>query len=217
MSIKIILADDHKILREGLKSMIMKEPGMEVVAEAENGEKAVRLADKFSPDVIIMDISMPDLNGIEATNQILAKNPDIKVIALSIYSDKRFVSNMLKAGAKGYLLKGCAFEELLKAIQTVQTCRIYLSPAIDEIVVNEYIHQIKTPQGSILPELTSREREIVQLITEGHSTKQIASHLNLSVKTIETHRHQAMDKLNLHSVAALTKFAIREGLTSLDV
>jgi two-component system response regulator NreC len=217
MSIKIILADDHKILREGLKSMIMKEPGMEVVAEAENGGKAVRLADKFSPDVIIMDISMPDLNGIEATNQILAKNPDIKVIALSIYSDKRFVSNMLKAGAKGYLLKGCAFEELLKAIQTVQTCRIYLSPAIDEIVVNEYIHQIKTPQGSILPELTSREREIVQLITEGHSTKQIASHLNLSVKTIETHRHQAMDKLNLHSVAALTKFAIREGLTSLDV
>jgi two-component system response regulator NreC len=217
MSIKIILADDHKILREGLKSMIMKEPGMEVVAEAENGGKAVRLADKFSPDVIIMDISMPDLNGIEATNQILAKNPDIKVIALSIYSDKRFVSNMLKAGAKGYLLKGCAFEELLKAIQTVQTCRIYLSPAIDEIVVNEYIHQIKTPQGSILPELTSREREIVQLITEGHSTKRIASHLNLSVKTIETHRHQAMDKLNLHSVAALTKFAIREGLTSIDV
>jgi two-component system response regulator NreC len=216
MSIKIILADDHKILREGLKSMIMKEPGMEVVAEAENGGKAVRLADKFSPDVIIMDISMPDLNGIEATNQILAKNPDIKVIALSIYSDKRFVSNMLKAGAKGYLLKGCAFEELLKAIQTVQTCRIYLSPAIDEIVVNEYIHQIKTPQGSILPELTSREREVVQLITEGHSTKQIASHLNLSVKTIETHRHQAMDKLNLHSVAALTKFAIREGITSLD-
>lgn len=217
MSIKIILADDHKILREGLKALIVKEPGLEVVAEAENGEKAVRLADKFSPDVIIMDISMPDLNGIEATSQILANNPDIKVIALSIHSDKRYVSNMLKAGAKGYLLKGCAFEELLKAVQTVQSCRIYLSPSIDEIVVNDYIQKIKTPQASLLPELTSREREVIQLIAEGHRTKQIASHLNLSVKTIETHRSQAMDKLNLHSVAELTKFAIREGLTSIDI
>ena len=217
MSIKIILADDHKILREGLKALIVKAPGMDVVAEAKDGKTAVRLVDKFSPDVTIMDISMPDLNGIEAANQILAKNPDAKVIALSIHSDKRFVSNMLKAGAKGYLLKGCAFEELVKAIQTVLAGLIYLSPAIDQVVVSDYIQRITKPQVSISSELTSREREIVQLIAEGRSTKNIAGHLHLSVKTIETHRHQAMDKLEIKSVAGLTKYAIREGLTSIDL
>jgi two-component system response regulator NreC len=217
MSIKIILADDHKILREGLKALIVKAPGMDVVAEAKDGKTAVRLVDKFSPDVTIMDISMPDLNGIEATNQILAKNPDAKVIALSIHSDKRFVSNMLKAGAKGYLLKGCAFEELVKAIQTVLAGQIYLSPAIDQVVVSDYIQRITKPQVSISSELTSREREIVQLIAEGRSTKNIAGHLHLSVKTIETHRHQAMGKLEIKSVAGLTKYAIREGLTSIDL
>jgi DNA-binding NarL/FixJ family response regulator len=217
MSIKIILADDHKILREGLKALIVKAPGMDVVAEAKDGKTAVRLVDKFSPDVTIMDISMPDLNGIEATNQIIAKNPDAKVIALSIHSDKRFVSNMLKAGAKGYLLKGCAFEELVKAIQTVLAGRVYLSPGIDQVVVSDYIQRITKPQGSTSPELTSREREIIQLIAEGRSTKNIAGHLHLSVKTIETHRHQAMDKLEIKSVAGLTKYAIREGLTSIDL
>jgi len=217
MSITIILADDHKILREGLKALIVKAPGMNVVAEAKDGKTAVRLVDKFSPDVTIMDISMPDLNGIEATNQILAKNPDAKVIALSIHSDKRFVSNMLKAGAKGYLLKGCAFEELVKAIQTVLAGRIYLSPAVDQVVVSDYIQRITKPQVSTSSELTSREREIIQLIAEGRSTKNIANHLHLSVKTIETHRHQAMDKLDIHSVAGLTKYAIREGLTSIDL
>ncbi len=217
MSIKIILADDHKILREGLKALIVKAPGMDVVAEAKDGKTAVRLVDKFSPDVTIMDISMPDLNGIEAANQILAKNPDAKVIALSIHSDKRFVSNMLKIGAKGYLLKGCAFEELVTAIETVLAGRIYLSPAIDQVVVNDYIQRITKPQLSTSPELTSREREIIQLIAEGRSTKNIANHLHLSVKTIETHRHQAMDKLEIKSVAGLTKYAIREGLTSIDL
>jgi two-component system response regulator NreC len=216
MSIRILLADDHKIIREGLRSLLEKEPDLEVVAEAGNGAKTVKLARKLKPEIVIMDITMPDLNGIEATRQIIGELPNIKVIALSMHSDRRFVVGMLKAGASGYLLKDCAFDELIHTVHTVVSNRIYLSPGITDIVVNDYLRQISTTNSSVTSVLTAREREVLQLLAEGKTTKQIADHLYLSVKTIETHRRQIMFKLDIHSIAELTKYAIREGLTSLE-
>lgn len=213
MSIKIILADDHQIIRDGLKNLIEKEYDMEVVAETNNGRTTIKLTRELKPDMVIIDIGMPDLNGVDATKQIVAGNPNIKVIALSMYSDKRFVGGMLNAGARGYLLKDCAFEELATAIRTVFKGHVYLSPAIVGIVVDDYVRNKKEHEQS---PLSNREREIVQLITEGKTTKEIASKLFISIKTVETHRQHIMEKLNCHSIAELTKFAIREGLTSLD-
>ncbi len=216
MSIKILISDDHKIIREGLRSLIAQEPDMEIVAEAENGRIALDMVQQLSPDIIIMDVTMPDMNGIEATKKILTDCPQIKVIALSMHSDKRYVTEMLNAGAMGYLLKDCAFEELTHAIRTVIDNRTYLSPGIAGIVIEDYIRNLPLNRYSASTVLTSREREVLQLIAEGMTTKQIAARLNVSTKTIETHRRQIMDKLNIHSIAELTKFAIREGLTSLD-
>ncbi len=216
MAIKILLADDHKIIRDGLRTLLEKQPGMEVVAEAEDGRRAVRLVREMSPDVVVMDIAMPDLNGIEATRQIIAEVPDIKVIALSMHTDRRFVAGMIKAGSAGYLLKDCAFEELARAIRTVFANQTYLSPSIANIVVDHYVRNSSTPDSTIPTILSAREREVLQLLSEGTSAKKIASHLNVSVKTIETHRRQIMEKLDIYSIAELTKFAIREGLTSLD-
>jgi len=215
MGIKIILADDHKIIREGLRALLEKNPDMEVVAEAQDGLTAVRLAKKLSPDIVIMDIGMPDMNGINATGQIISETKGIRVIALSMHSDRRFVLQMLKAGASGYLLKDSAFEELELAIQTVMSGQPYLSPKITDVVIKEYIHNIPSNEATAFSALTIREREVLQLLAEGKTTRQIATHLNISVKTIETHRQQVMDKLNMHSIAELTKYAIREGLTSL--
>ncbi len=215
--IKILLADDHKIIRDGLRSLINNQSGMEVAAEAENGRDAVKLARKLKPDIIIMDISMPDLNGIEATRQIISETPAVKVIALSMHIDKRFVVEMFNAGVSGYLLKDCAFEELSGAIRAVASNQTYLSPKVAGEVIKDYVHQYTTkniPAGSTL---SPREREVLQLIAEGRNTKEIAARLNVSVKTIETHRRKIMDRLNVRSIAELTKFAIREGLTSLDI
>jgi DNA-binding NarL/FixJ family response regulator len=215
MSIRIILADDHKIVRDGLRSLIEKEDGMEIAAEVANGNTAVLLAVKLSPQVILMDIAMPDLNGIEATRQVIAAVPQCKVIALSMHADKRYVMEMLKAGASGYLLKDCAYEELIRAIHTVLANKTYLSPSVAEIVIGDYLQQLQKNDGSAFCVLTAREREILQLLAEGNSTAHIATRLHLSVKTIETHRQHIMGKLNIRSVAELTKYAIREGLTSL--
>ena len=214
--IKILLADDHQIVRDGLRSMLGKQDGFQVVAEADNGKSAVDLALQFKPDVIIMDITMPELNGIEATRMILKASPQCKVITLSMHSDKRYVTRALKAGALGYLLKDSAFDELVKAIRTVLRNRIYLSTEINEAVVKEYLDKTEKfdqPEYSIL---TDRERQIVQLIAEGKTTKEIAAILSISVKTVETHRQRAMNKLNIDSIAGLTKFAIREGLVTLE-
>ncbi len=216
MVIKILLADDHEIVREGLRNLLEKQEGFEVVAEAEDGLTAVKKAKKFSPDLVIMDIGMPDLNGIEATRQILAESPHIKIIALSMHSETRFVSEMLKAGASAYLLKDSAFEELIQAIQASRSNKIYLSPRIADKVIKNYITSFPRESFSPFSILTQREREVIQLIAEGKSTKKIASLLFLSVKTVETHRQNIMEKLDLRSVAELTKYAIREGLTSLD-
>ncbi|NLO75044.1 MAG: response regulator transcription factor [candidate division WS1 bacterium] len=215
MKTRIILADDHKIMREGLRSLLAREPEMEVVAEAGNGRDCVDLARKLEPDLVVMDIGMPDLNGIEATRQIRADHPEVKVLALSMHSDRRFASAMLAAGASGYLLKDSAFEELSQAIQAVLEGQTYLSPAIAGLVVEDYVQRLGE-EPSPFSVLRPREREVLQAMAEGKSTREIAEALHISVKTVETHRQNIMNALGLRSVAELTKYAIREGLTSLD-
>lgn len=216
MAIRVLLADDHKIMRDGLRSLLEKQAHIEVIAEAENGRKAVQVALEKKPEVVIMDISMPDLNGIEATRQIVAALPGTRVIALSMHSDKRYVVEMFQAGASGFLLKDCASQDLARAINTVAENRIYLSPEIAGVVIEDYVGRFSAPAISAASLLTSREREVLQLVAEGWPTKDIAAHLFVSVKTVETHRRQIMKKLDINNVAALTKYAIREGLTSLD-
>ena len=215
MSIRIVLADDHKILRAGLRAMIVEQPDMEVVGEAENGRMAVDLARALSPDVVVMDIGMPDLNGIEATRQIVAEIPGVKIIGLSMYSDRRYVAGLFGAGASGYLLKDIEFEELIEAIQTVVAGQVYVSSGVTGVVIEDYVHRISGTEGGASG-LTSREREVLQLMVEGWSTKQIAYELEVSIKTIESHRHRVMKKLDLHNIADLTKYAIRAGMTSLE-
>ena len=212
---KILLADDHKIMREGLRALIEKHGDMDVVEEAGDGRTAVQLTRKLRPDVVVMDLTMPVLNGIDATRQIMAAVPGARVIALSIHSDRRFVSQMFKAGAKGYLLKDCASEELILAIRTVADGKTYLSPGIAGAVVAEYVRSLAKHEETTQPSLTAREGEVLQLLAEGKTTKQAAAILDISVKTVETHRRQIMGKLQLNSVAELTKYAIREGLTPL--
>lgn len=216
MSIKVILADDHKIMRDGLRSLLEKEPDIEVVAEAENGRTAVQQVQELSPDIVIMDVSMHDLNGIDATRQIIAKYPDVKVLALSMHSDKTYVAGILSAGASGYLLKDSAFDELAEAIRVVISGQFYLSSRVAAIVTKDYVrHLSANSDPSTHSILTAREREVLQLLTEGKSKKQVALQLNMSVKTVETHRQKIMEKLDIYSIAELTKYAIREGLTSL--
>lgn len=215
MSIRIIIADDHRIIREGIRTLLSHEEGIEVVGEAENGKQVVELALELEPDVIVMDITMPGMNGIEATRQIVTKRPAIKVIALSMHSDHRFITGVVETGAVGYLLKDCAFDELAHAIRTVMQGQLYLSPMITGIVVGDYLRRLNYDSFATAA-LTEREREILKLIAEGYTSNFISDTLNLSPKTIESHRKKIMDKLNLHTVAELTKYAIREGLTSLE-
>lgn len=216
MSVRILLADDHGIIRQGLRSLLEKQPDMEVVAEAEDGRKAFSLVRELVPDVAIMDITMPNLNGVDATRRIVGEFPKVKVIALSIHSNRRFVADMLKAGASGYILKECLFDELVLAIRTVAAGDIYLSPRITGVVVDDYVERLLTTADTQLAVLTDREHEVLQLLTEGKSMKQIALELHVSTKTIEGNRRQIMEKLDIHSVAELTKYAVREGLTSLE-
>ena len=214
MKTRILLVDDHKMVRDGLRSLIEKEPTVSVVGEAADGRTALLLARVLSPQLVVMDITMPAMNGMLATRQILAANRAIKVLVLSMHADRRFVAETLSAGASGYLLKDGAFEELVHAIKVVVDGKIYLSPAVAGLVVDDYKKRLATSESAVAPVLSGRESEVLQLLAEGRSTKEIAASLKISVKTIESHRHQIMAKLGLKSVAELTKYAIREGLTS---
>ena len=206
-SITIILVDDHKMVREGLKSLIEKQTDMKVVAEASSGTIAIEQAKEHKPDVIVMDISMPDMSGIEATKAILKQNPKTKVLVLSMHADRRFVTEALNIGALGYVLKDSAAEELLFAIRKVYDGEIFLSAKITEVVVKDYL--------STRSILSTREREVLKHIAEGMATKEIACELGLSAKTVEAHRHQIMEKLDIHSIAELTKYAIKEGISKI--
>jgi len=216
MSIRVLLADDHPIVREGLRSLLEKEDDIEIVGEAEEGRKAVGLVRELLPDVVIIDITMPNLNGVDATRQIVKEFPAVKVIALSMHSNVMFVTEMLKAGASAYVLKECFIDELIESIQTVAAGGIYLSPKVTSVVVSDYVKRLSVSAESPLEALTEREREVLQLIGEGKNTKQIALELHVSTKTIEANRRKIMEKLDAHSIAELVKIAIVGGLTSLE-
>jgi len=216
MKIEIVVVDDHKIFRDGIRNLLDQQANMKVIGEAEDGRTAVDLIRRLSPQVVIMDVTMPNLNGIDATRRIIEKNPDVKVIALSMHAQRRLVQEMLKAGASGYLLKECAFEELVQAIHVVfEKNQIYLSPGITQVVVHDYLQPAQKVELPDVSPLTSKEREILQLIAEGMTNENVAETLDMSRRTVEKHRARIMDKLHADSLADLIKYAIREGLTRL--
>ena len=212
---KVLLADDHAMMRDGLRA-VLERAGVQVVAEARDGHEAIAEASRARPDVVVIDISMPRLNGIDATRRLTTEMPGIKVIALSMNSDRRYVIAMLEAGAKGYLMKSAASEELLLALAAVSAGETYLSPAVAGGVVERALRAGSPESEAPKTPLSAREREVLQLIAEGKSSKEIAKALGVAVPTVETHRRQIMTKLNLRTIAELTKYAIREGLTSAD-
>jgi two-component system response regulator NreC len=211
MSIRIILADDHEILRHGLNRSFQHTEDIEVIGQAKDGHTAVELARELSPTIIVMDIGMPDLNGVEATRQIVKESPRVKIIGLSMHSSDKYVREMFKAGASGYLLKDCPFEELAKAIRTVAEGKAYVSPSIGETVIKNYVGEPE--EETAFSVLSQREREVLQLMAEGKTTKQVAGQLHISPKTVEAHRLRIMNKLSIDNIAQLTKYAIQEGLT----
>lgn len=213
MTIKIVVVDDHKIVRDGLCSLIEGLSGYNIVGRAENGRQAIKVARREKPDIIIMDLSMPELNGIDATSAIMEEMPHCKIIVLSMHSDKRFIAGALQAGASGYLLKECAFKELNQALEAVRSGQTYLSPKIVGTVVHDYRYRLLSENKE--QTLTTKEREVLQLIAEGHSTREVADKLFVSVKAIEGRRRRIMEKLQINTVAGLVKYAIREGLTEL--
>jgi DNA-binding NarL/FixJ family response regulator len=216
MTIRVFIVDDQQMFREGLRAMLAADADIDVVGEAENGRAALKLVRDAKPDVVVMDVSMPDLNGIEATRQIKSLAPNVRVIALSAHSDQRFVSRMLEAGASGYLLKEGAFDELSRAIRNVAAGMDYLSPSVTTGVVEASLGMAAGPKPSGPAELTPRQREVLQLIAEGLNTKEVAARLHVSVKTVETHRQQVLKRLGLQGVADITRYAIREGLVSAE-
>ena len=214
MTIRILLADDHKIVFDSLRSLLDRQPDMQVVGGAEDGRLAVAQVHELKPDVVIMDVTMPNLNGIEATRQITSQYPETKVVALSMHSDKQFVTGILSAGASGYLTKNCSFDELVKAVRLVAENKKYLCPDVTSIVIEESLSALSHEASSSLDLLSTREREIMQLLAEGKTIKEIAEQLFLSIKTIYTHRNQIMKKLQVKNMAELTKLALRDGLIS---
>lgn len=215
MSIEIVLVDDHQLFRDGVRHLLGHQLDMAVLGEAEDGRMAVEMVRKLSPQVVIMDVTMPNLNGIDATRRILAENPKVKVIALSMHGHRRFVQEMLKAGASGYLLKECAFQDLIQAIRTVLADKVFLSPDIARIVMVDYLNPSQTDKKKGISLLTSKEREVLQLIAEGNTNEKTAQILHMSRRTVEKHRARIMNSLKIDNLAELVKFAVREGLTKL--
>lgn len=216
MTVRILIADDHQVVREGLKALLDDPPRFRVIGTASDGREVAALARKLNPDVVIVDIAMPELNGIDATRRMLADNGALRIIALSMHSDKRYISGMLQAGALGYVRKESAFEEMSAAVDAVSQGNVYLGEGVAGVVVNDYRQMIEKSAPTEADPLSAREREVLQLLAEGHRATEIAARLHVSSKTVETHRRQIMSKLGLDSVAALTKYAIRHGLISLD-
>jgi len=213
--IRILLADDHAVIRSGLRALLQQQTDFQVVGEANDGREAVALAESLHPDVVVMDLTMPILNGTEASRQIAAKFPEAAVIILTMHSDEAYVLRALKAGAKGYLLKESAESDLIQAIRAVRQGKSYFSPAVSRVLVEDYVRQLQDKDiEDSYDLLTSRERELLQLIAEGKSNKDVANLLNLSVYTVETHRGNIMNKLNLHSVPELILYAVRKGIIS---
>ena len=215
MTLRVLLVDDHEIMRQGLRLLLEKNSDMEVVGEANDGLKAIELTKELEPDVVVMDVNMPGVDGADATRRIVNDQPDTRIVALSMHSKKGFIIEMLKAGASGYVLKENAFSELVNAITTVMCNEIYLSSKITRIVVDDYV-QDRVGGDSSKNMLTDRESEVLKLVGDGKSSKGIALQLDLSVKTIDACRRRIMTKLDIDSVAELVKYAIREGLTSLE-
>lgn len=216
MTVRVLIADDHQVVRDGLSALLNQPPRFTVVGTASDGRDAVSMARALRPDVIIMDVAMPALNGVDATRQIVAAIPDARVIALSMHADSNYVSGMLQAGALAYVRKESAFEEIAAAIEAVMRDTVYLGEGVADVVVGQLKRLASQQPAGAADLLTGREREVLQLLAEGRKTSEIAATLHVSAKTIETHRRQIMSKLNLDSVAALTKYAIRTGLVSAD-
>lgn len=214
MPTRILLVDDHEIMREGMCALLKRIPDIEIVGQASDGRTGISMAKEFCPDIVIMDIGMPNLNGIEATRQLLADNPRIKVMALSTHSDGSIVAKMLKSGASGYMLKESAFSELMEGIAAMMEGKTYLCSKIAKVVFSDYVTMLSSPQWPGGEGLSSRENEVLQLVAEGKTSKEISLALNVSVKTIDSHREHIMEKLSIHNVAGLTKYAVREGITS---
>lgn len=213
MTTKILMVDDHEIMREGMSALLRKHSEFEVVGQAADGRRALELVTELQPEVVIMDIGMPNLNGIEATRQILAQNPRIKIMALSTHSEGTIVARMIKSGASGYMLKESAFEELVSGIHMMMSGKVFLCSKISKVVFSDYINIITNPKWTEGDGLSGREREVLQLVAEGHTTKEIAGFLHLSPKTVDSHREHIMEKLGIRNIAGLTKYAIREGIT----
>jgi len=213
--IRIVLADDHTVMRAGIRLVLERQPDLHVVGEASDGRKAVNAVERVHPDVVVMDIAMPNLNGIEATRQIVANGAAVSIVVLSMHSDEEYVLRALKAGARGYLLKESAEADLIAAVRAVIGGKSFFSPAVSRLLVEDYVRQLQDRDIEDSYELlTTREREILQLVAEGKSNKDVANLLNLSVYTVETHRSNIMEKLNLHGMPELILYAVRKGVIS---
>jgi two-component system, NarL family, response regulator NreC len=215
MKIKIVIADDHQLFREGLINLLSDSSEIEIIAHAEDGIDAVEKAVIYDPDIVIMDIGMPKISGVEATAQLKKKMPDIKVIALSMHSEKHYIKDMLEAGAKGYLFKNCTYAQLIDAIKTVYAGNKYLSNEITEVLIDDYLNNKNEKHGNI-SELTEREMQVLKLFAEGKSTRDISEELFVSVKTIGTHKQHILEKLNLKTTVDMIKFALKNGIITLD-
>lgn len=216
MTISVLIVDDHKLMRQGLVSMLDEDEQFHVVGEADSGRQAVAMARECKPDVIVLDIDMKDLNGIDAAKQILSSHPKIRILALTMHSDQQYITGMLDVGAMGFLPKDSAFEELARAIQCISRGDMYLSPSVTSLVLKDYKERSEKRQQGRHSQLTDREREVLQLVAEGLSSKEIAAHLDITLNTVIRHRQNIMETLGIRSIAGLTKYAIRQGLTPLE-